>query len=408
MNSTAFWVALSALRANPLRTLLSTLGVVIGAAALVAVLSVGDGLEGFARDSMERQGITAITIAPKTGDRVDGVFIGTKDWPRFLPADVDAVRSAAPSTAQVVLSASAAILTPVVEGGEARGLMVRGLLATAIPQTLSNDVAHGRALTAEELANNAPVALISDTLAKVLQNGVASSSVNTVLRLGNRDLTIVGVTRPGPSRQLLVTVPWGLLASLPPVQNDVVPRIDVIVADPTEVAATRTRLTEWAAARAGWGARVSVSATGAERLAQMEQGMAVFKLAMGAFASISLIVGGIGIMNVLLAAVAERTREIGIRKATGARNRDILRQFLAESIAITSVGSALGVVVGVSGAFLVTWVIRARTEALVYAAVTLPTLAICALIAVLIGAVFGMVPALRAARLSPIDAIRHE
>lgn len=151
-----------------------------------------------------------------------------------------------------------------------------------------------------------------------------------------------------------------------------------------------------------------VSATGAERLAQMEQGMAVFKLAMGAFASISLIVGGIGIMNVLLAGVAERTREIGIHKATGARDRDILRQFLAESIAIATVGSALGAVLGVSGAFLVTWVIRARTEALVYAAVTLPTLAICALIAVVIGVVFGMVPAVRAARLSPIDAIRHD
>jgi putative ABC transport system permease protein len=136
--------------------------------------------------------------------------------------------------------------------------------------------------------------------------------------------------------------------------------------------------------------------------------MMVFKLAMGAFASISLIVGGIGIMNVLLAAVAERTREIGIRKATGARNRDILQQFLAESIAITSVGSALGVVVGISGALLVTWVMRVRTDAPVYAAVTLQTMAICALIAVAIGAVFGMVPALRAARLSPIDAIRHD
>src|SRR5690606_24911352 len=143
-------------------------------------------------------------------------------------------------------------------------------------------------------------------------------------------------------------------------------------------------------------------------LAQLEQGMLVFKLAMGAFASISLIVGGIGIMNVLLAAVAERTREIGIRKATGARHRDILIQFLAESVAITSVGSAIGVVVGLTGAMLITWIMRSQTEAMIYAAVTWQTMAVCAFIAVAIGVVFGMVPALRAARLSPIDAIRHE
>ncbi len=408
MNTTALWVAFSALRANPLRTLLSTLGVVIGAAALVAVLSVGDGLEGFARDSMERQGITAITIAPKTGDRIDGVFIAATSWPQFSAADLEAVRAVAPSTAQVVLSAGTAVLTPLEDGGERRGLMVRGLLATDIPQTLINDIAYGRVMSATELSGAAPVAVVSDTLARVLSGGTAEAAVGRTVRLGDRTVSVVGVTRPGPSRQLQVTVPFGMLEALATDPSDVTPRFDVIVADPTEVAAAREKLTGWAAAREGWGAQVTVSATGAQRLAQMEQGMMVFKLAMGAFASISLIVGGIGIMNVLLAAVAERTREIGIRKATGARNRDILQQFLAESIAITSVGSALGVVVGISGALLVTWVMRVRTDAPVYAAVTLQTMAICALIAVAIGAVFGMVPALRAARLSPIDAIRHD
>ena len=106
-------------------------------------------------------------------------------------------------------------------------------------------------------------------------------------------------------------------------------------------------------------------ASNQSRVRQARQGMLIFKTLMGAFTGIALIVGGIGIMNVLLASVAERTREIGVRRATGARARDILMQFLAESVAVSSAGS-------------------------------------------LIGVVFGLYPAMRAARLSPIDAIRHE
>ena len=113
-------------------------------------------------------------------------------------------------------------------------------------------------------------------------------------------------------------------------------------------------------------------------------------------------------MNVLLASVAERTREIGVRKTTGARRRDILWQFLAESVAITGTGSLLGIALGLAGAFGVTAIMRARTEATVYAAFTWGTVLVAVGAAVAVGITFGMYPALRAARLSPIDAIRHE
>ncbi|HEX9165729.1 MAG TPA: FtsX-like permease family protein, partial [Gemmatimonadales bacterium] len=144
------------------------------------------------------------------------------------------------------------------------------------------------------------------------------------------------------------------------------------------------------------------------RARQARQGMLIFKLLMGAITGISLLVGGIGIMNVLLASVAERTREIGIRKATGARRRDVLLQFLAESVAITGLGSVVGVLLGLAGAFGVTAIMRARTEAVIYAAFTWGTVAIAVAAAVTVGIAFGIYPALRAARLSPIDAIRHE
>src|SRR5262249_28037880 len=147
---------------------------------------------------------------------------------------------------------------------------------------------------------------------------------------------------------------------------------------------------------------------GVERLRQLDQGLLAFKLVMGSFGAIALVVGGIGIMNVLLAAVAERTREIGVRKATGATRRDILAQFLAESVTISLAGSLLGSVVGFSAAVGISALIRWRTGTPFYAVFTLPTLAVSLLSAIVVGLVFGIYPALKAARLSPVDAMRYE
>jgi putative ABC transport system permease protein len=144
------------------------------------------------------------------------------------------------------------------------------------------------------------------------------------------------------------------------------------------------------------------------RAAQLRQGILAFKLVMGSITGISILVGGIGIMNILLASVAERTREIGIRKAVGARRRDVMAQFLAESVAISGVGSLIGVVLGLAGAFGITAAIRTLTEARLHAAFTWGTVLVAAVVAIVVGVVFGTYPARRAARLSPIDAIRHE
>ena len=129
---------------------------------------------------------------------------------------------------------------------------------------------------------------------------------------------------------------------------------------------------------------------------------------MGAFTAIALLVGGIGIMNVLLASVLERTREIGVRRAVGARRRDVVLQLLAESVAIAIAGSLIGLAAGIGGAFAVTALMRARTEALIYAAVTPGTIVASIAAATITGLVFGVYPALRAARLAPVDAIRAE
>jgi putative ABC transport system permease protein len=145
------------------------------------------------------------------------------------------------------------------------------------------------------------------------------------------------------------------------------------------------------------------------RAEQASQGIFVFKLLMGAITGISLLVGGIGIMNVLLAAVSERTREIGIRRAAGARKRDIAWQFLAESVTISGVGALLGLVLGLVGAFAITATIRRfAAAAFVQASFSWSSLIVAAVLSVMIGLIFGTYPARRAANLSPIEAIRHE
>ena len=157
-----------------------------------------------------------------------------------------------------------------------------------------------------------------------------------------------------------------------------------------------------------WEGETSVT-TSLAQVQQVRTAFLVLKLVMSAFASIALAVGGVGIMNALLASVSERTREIGVRKALGARRRDILWQFLAESVAIAGIGTGFGTLLGFATAFSVSGFVRHMVPgAQLEAAVTPMTILVSIGSAVTVGLVFGTMPALRAAGLSPIDAIRHE
>lgn len=405
-------VSTQMLRTNPLRTLLSTVGVTMGVASLVAVLAIGDGIERYARDQIAgTTDLQTVVVGPQLFDRVDGTSIPRTDYPRFSLADGDAL------SAQVGEIASVA---PSLQGGtrvttRAGVIRLAQLMATtpAILDRLQLEFAAGRFFTDAEVRSEQPLGILSAGLAEAVAPGVpAAQLLGDSIRLEDRWIRVVGVISPGQQGavSLLALVPFTVGDEvLAPSIMPTAPHLLVRAHQLEMVDSVRARAERWLAGRVPeWQTVAKVEYSRGLRMEQAQTAMIIFKLAMGSFAAIALLVGGIGIMNVLLAAVVERTREIGIRKAAGARQFDILAQFLAESIAVSGIGALCGAALGLAGAFGVTALIRSASSATLYAAFSWKSLAAAAIASIVVGLVFGTYPALRAARLSPIEAIRHE
>ena len=420
--ATAARTGADALRANPVRALLAMLGVVIGAGSLVSVLAVGDGVERFARDAVSREGYDLVQVRPITEDSIDGTFVARERIARFGVPDVSALASALAPGERAALLRRGLVLTELGHPARRRALTAQAIALSA-PDSLGQALLAGRHLTPDETRTGARVAVVNEPLARALlpdsgrgARGVAAA-LGDSLRVGASWLRVVGVTAveagaPTPRSPMTLVAPYEAASPALQAPRGGTPAEAMLVAtarDAEEVQALRGRVERWLGTRSpAWRDDYRVGAGARERLQQIRQGMLIFKLLMGSITGITLLVGGIGIMNVLLASVAERTREIGVRKAVGARRRDILLQFLAESVTITATGSAAGTLLGLAAAYGVTAIMRAQTEARVYAATTVGTLLIAMGTAVAVGLAFGCYPALRAARLAPIEAIHTE
>ncbi len=404
-------VGVTALFANPLRTVLSTLGVIIGVASLVAVLSVGDGMERTIRAQLEETtSVQFFNVAAVTTEEVDGQDFPLDSFPVFTVADV---RDAARLPGLVGMTAEVAGRA---EASDSAGNVRRMVSVTGVTESWSTlspvTPLAGQLLSATDIdAINPPRVVLSQALASRFATGAslpgAAAMLGRTIRLEGRSFLVSGVISDSSTTEAAWVSLSAVDSALPPSAR---PRSVLLVgkiALVEEADSVKARVTQWADARFGTG--TTRLRSNESRLAQAAQGILMFKLFMGAITGISLLVGGIGIMNVLLASVTERTREIGIRKAMGARKRDVLWQFLAESVAVASLGSGLGVVLGLAGAYTITAVMRSQLEGMqIFASVSWSTIAVAVLSALFVGLVFGTYPARRAARLDPIDAIRHE
>ena len=422
-------VGVETLRANPLRTLLSTLGIIMGVAALVSVLSLGDGVEHYARRQIERTtDLQTITINAQRYRDVDGVMVENSNVPTFSVADVDSLQHAVGPRNIVALLTLGASLARTRTDTTQRGLQVVGATA-GVQEMRSLTVARGRFYSEREGRTGAAVVVLSRPAANAIVRPLprdasprrippptgplsreAASLVGDTLSFRGKPRLVVGILdAENDDRQRLVYMPPGAAAEVSVAGFASRPAMLLVkVGRVEEASAARERIERWLTKRVGaWQGRVEVS-TNRSRVEQVEQGMLVFKLLMGAITGVSLLVGGIGIMNVLLASVVERTREIGIRKATGAQQRHILVQFLCESVTISVAGSVFGVAFGLATAFGVSALMRMRTNAPVYAWVSASTIGVAVFASVLVGLTFGLYPALRAARLAPIEAIHRE
>ena len=403
-------IGLRELRAHPLRTALSTLGITIGVGALVAVLGIGDGAGRMARAQIEETtNVQLLQVVPRTRERVDGVSVRRQNVPTLSFQESRALGEELGETARVLPVAQAGVGVSWPGDTMARA----GMLTATSPEAaveLELEMAAGRFLSAADAEADPPVVVIPEATAVALagEGEGAGAAIGRRIELQGFEVEVVGAFRPGKGANPQAI--YGSLASeaLRNGVNLAPTSLYVKVYEIEDIVTVRTAIEAWLAANyPDWERDFSVLSMEG-RVAQVQQAMQVFKLVLGAITGISILVGGIGVMNVLLVSITERTTEIGVRRAIGASRSDVLIQFLSEAVMISSIGSLMGLALGAGVAVFSAAVIRRLTEAPFTAAWSPTSFVIVAAVAILTGLVFGAYPAARASRLPPAEAIRHE
>ncbi|MDB5451692.1 MAG: macrolide transporter permease/ATP-binding protein MacB [Caulobacteraceae bacterium] len=394
----ALRMALLAMNAHRLRTVLTMLGIIIGIASVVSIFAIGAGAQKSILATVQNMGSDTITILPGNG-RGDPRAQAVRT---LRPSDVDAIAS-------LTFVDSA---TPNVSAGrtlrfgstEANGT-VSGV-ADSYFRVQNTKMASGRTFDAEAVRQAAQVVVIDDNTAKKLFPGV--EPVGQVILMGATPARIIGVAaKPeglaglGAGDSLQIWAPYTTVMARMIKQPDV-RQVTVKLVEGAPPAGAEEAITRLLTTRHG-GKTDFFLITSEEIAKQVGRITGIFSILLGSIGGISLVVGGIGVMNIMLVSVSERIREIGVRTAVGARRSDIMSQFMIEAILVCLIGGGLGVAL----AMLIGFVFSLFTDqfTLVYSPATLVA---AFSISTLIGLVFGWLPARNAANLDPVDALARE
>jgi putative ABC transport system permease protein len=388
-------VALQALVANRLRSALTTLGVLIGVLSVVLLVAIGQGARSEITGAIEGLGSNLLFVLPGDGDLGSGPARS-----RFTLDDVEVIDreldGAPDRTAGYVVGG---------ETVQSEGLRVPSTvfgITDAYTDVTGREVARGQRFTASDIVAGRRVALLGAVTADELFPG--TDPIGRTLSIGGVRfrvagvLTRVGGTAFGPDRDRQVLIPVSTGQRL--FGTD---RLDAIFvrADATAtVDRDRAVIERVLGQRLGEGEFTVLSQD--EIIGVVGDILQILTLVLAAIAGISLLVGGVGVSNIMLVSVSERTREIGLRKALGARTRDITRQFLLEATVLTGIGGLIGLGLGIGLAHLV------AAFAPIPAEVTWWSVALALGVSVAVGLLFGVLPARRAGRLDPVEALRHD
>ena len=404
-------IAFRALAKNKLRAGLTVLGVVIGIAAVTTMVSVGQSASKLVQSQLESFGTNVIVIFPQQR-RKAGVQQG-----RFLTltkGDAEAVGVQCDS----ILAAS-----PIVQAG---GQVIYGnqnwrpreMLGVGVDYlTVRNWPLHyGGFFTFQDIESAAKICIVGKTLVVKLFQTV--NPIGQTIRINNIPFRIVGVLEEkganmfGEDQDDILIMPFSTTRRR--LQGSSFNDIHYIMSSARsreQVNDARNEITQLLMQRhriaPGEPLDFGIQ-TSAEIASVLGVITGTMTLLLASIAGISLLVGGVGIMNIMLVSVTERTREIGIRMAVGARPRDILRQFLIESILLSSIGGLVGIAMGISASVGVTQLINAMTPSEWPVVISLPAAGVAMAFAAFVGIFFGYYPARRASKLDPIDALRYE
>ena len=405
----AFLEALESLSGNKLRSGLTVLGIVIGVAAVIAMLAVGRGAQESITGSINSIGTNLLVVFP-----------GGREQDRFrslTTRDADALRDqlAAPSIEAVAPTME--IGGDVTFGGQQTSAPMIGVTPEYF-QVRSVNLAEGEFITEEHVLGRASVVLLGHEVAQTLF-GHADGVTGETVRIQGQPFRVIGVLESkgggefgSEDDQLIVPLTTAKARLMGPKSGQAGDRIDVIYVQAASGELVPQAMEEMAQILRGRhritdGIDDFTIFTQQDLLAEAESITNVLTIFLGGIAGISLLVGGIGIMNIMLVSVTERTREVGLRKALGARKRDILTQFLTESSLLSFLGGMIGILLGWLISFIVGQ-IAAANDAPFTPVVGLDAILLATLFSAAIGLFFGIYPANRAAGLEPVEALRYE